>query len=367
MSIASDHSLKDAGARGWAGRALSWWLGELRGFYGEAVRRLEAASRSMVVIEAGERYWILRQGRRAIGQVDWHHQDAASGADTLRQLIPAGRRGRPVLVEVPPERVLSKVVHLPAGAQRELDRILEFEFPRHFPFPAERVLFRHRLLGRREAVGSGAAALAVEIVAVPRETIDEIAEALSAAGLRASGIAMIAAGDAPPLFLAPEALTSAPARARSSRVLAVGVGLLAVGAAASWPGAQQMRLAAIDQELAALKPGAEAVLKTREQQRREIDRSAAVLRLRGARPPLVTVLDALTREIPDGSWLLSFSVAGRDVVIEGLSPSAATIAMALEHSPNFTDIVFRSPITREPGSGLEHFQLGATIPPAKRP
>jgi hypothetical protein len=48
------------------------------------------------------------------------------------------------------------------------------------------------------------------------------------------------------------------------------------------------------------------------------------------------------------------------VTLDGLSPSAATIALALEKSRDVTGVVFRSPITRE-ASGLEHFQLGATL------
>ena len=87
--------------------------------------------------------------------------------------------------------------------------------------------------------------------------------------------------------------------------------------------------------------------------------------MRSGRPPLVGLLDTLTREVPDGSWLLSLSINGREVVLDGLSPSAATIALALERNPGFTGIVFRSPITREPASGLEHFQLGATLAEVK--
>jgi hypothetical protein len=64
--------------------------------------------------------------------------------------------------------------------------------------------------------------------------------------------------------------------------------------------------------------------------------------------------------LPDGAWLLSLSIIGRDVVLDGLAPSAAAIALALEKSHDVSDIVFRSAITRET-SGLEHFQLGASL------
>ena len=77
--------------------------------------------------------------------------------------------------------------------------------------------------------------------------------------------------------------------------------------------------------------------------------------------PMVSVLNELTRVVPDGSWLLSLSIKGREIILDGLSPSAATIALALQHDPLFSDISFRSPISRDPGTGLEHFQLGATL------
>ncbi|MFZ2003569.1 MAG: PilN domain-containing protein, partial [Stellaceae bacterium] len=81
---------------------------------------------------------------------------------------------------------------------------------------------------------------------------------------------------------------------------------------------------------------------------------------RAGRPPLVAALDALSRDLPDGAWLLSLSISGRDVVMDGLAPSAAAVALTLEKGHAVTGIVFRSPITRET-SGLEHFQLGATL------
>jgi Tfp pilus assembly protein PilN len=79
----------------------------------------------------------------------------------------------------------------------------------------------------------------------------------------------------------------------------------------------------------------------------------------------VRVLDMLSRDLPDGAWLLSLSVSGRDMVMDGLSPSAAEIALALQKSGAFKDIVFRAPVTREAASGLERFQLGAAVVEAK--
>src|SRR5262249_7378578 len=216
MSIAGNPPLKSTGARAWASRALGWWLGELRALYEDALRRVEAASRATITIEAGERYWILRRRDRSIGQIDWGQDDAAAAREALHEVLSPARGPRAVIVEIPPECVLSKVVTLPAGAQRELDRILEFEIGRHFPFPAQRVFFRHRVLPR-SAAGADTG-LAVEIVAVPRETVGAIVDELAWAGVRARGLAVISSrNDAAP-FLSGSVLGAPPGPPRNRRL-----------------------------------------------------------------------------------------------------------------------------------------------------
>lgn len=364
MTIAAPDRTK--ATRAWAGRALGWWLEELRGLYRDAAPWQGTGDRGAVTIEAGERYWTLRQYQRPIGQIDWQSLDPDDGRQALADLIPDAARQRPLVVEIPPERVLSKIVHFPAAARNELDRILEFEIARHFPFPASRVFFRHRVISRGSSgAGGGAAPMTVELVAVPREIVAGVCAELAAVGLHPGGIAVLATGDAAPLFLPPEAVGASSAGAQR-RGLPLALAVLAFVALASWPAAQRFRIAALDDEITALRPQAEAVLRERAREQRDAERIAGVVHLRASRPPLISLLDTLTREVPDGSWLQSLSISGRDLVIEGLSPSAATIALALEHSKVFADVVFRSPITREPTSGLEHFQLGATIAETKR-
>jgi general secretion pathway protein L len=358
MTIAANNPLKGAGTRAGLGRALGWWLGELRACRDDLRRALAQRGGRGVTIEAGERYWLLRQGQRPIGQIDVQTADAAS----LLRLIPPARRRRAVIVEIPPERALAKTVAFPAGAKGQLDRILAFEIARHFPFPADRVYFHHRLAGRGE---DGGGVIAVEIVAVPREIVDGICLALTGAGLRPAAIAVAGNAGAKPLFLPAVALGAARRDGSpTTRLLGASMVLAMFAALGSWPLAQQAQLNTLDRELATLKPRAEAQLRAGDAERRASERSAAILALWAGRPPLVAALDALSKDVPDGSWLLSLSISGRDVMLDGLSPSAATIALTLEKSHDLSSVVFRSPITRET-SGLEHFQLGATLPEAK--
>ncbi|HTZ36285.1 MAG TPA: PilN domain-containing protein [Stellaceae bacterium] len=338
-------------------RPVAWWLGELRGCRDDLRRWLAVRGRGAVTVEAGERYWVLRRGASVLGQVDAQTGDVAA---LLRAVPPSARRR--LVIEIPPERALAKIVGFPAAAKRQLDRILGFEIARHFPFPADRVYFRHRLVAKG---AEDAATIAVEIVAVPREIVDGVCRVLGDAGVAPAAVAVAVGAEAKPLFLAPAALGPARRRAAAhTRIAALAAGLAALAAALSWPLAQRAELAALDRDIAALKPRAEAALRSGEATRRDGERAAAILALGGGRPPLVAALDALSRDLPDGAWLLSLSISGRDVVLDGLAPSAATIALALDKSRGIGGIVFRSPITRET-SGLEHFQLGATLGEAK--
>lgn len=361
MTAAADNAPKGAGIRTLAERALLWWWSELRGLFDDVTRRLDPASRNAVVIEAGERYWTLRRRQRVLGQIDRTTSDEAEARLALRHLVLAARRGGVVMVEIPPERVLAKRILLPAVARGEIDRVLQFEIARHFPFPAERVHFRHLIVGRH-GDGSGKSAIEVEIVAVPRDIVTAILAELAGAGLRPKSIA-VAAGETK-LALPVAALGRGPALGRGERALLVTLACLAVAALAAPVLHDRMRLGAVEREIAALQPRAQAIRTARDRSSRAAERTAAPLRLAASRPALVAVLAALSKAVPDGSWLMSLGISGHELTLDGLSPSAATLALALDASSAFEKVTFRATILRDPATGLEHFQLSAAIPEA---
>ncbi len=140
MSIVANRPIE--GIRAGIERALRWWIGELRGVCADLGRWLRDRRGDAITIEAGERQWRMRRGRQPARDID------AAGLGTL-----AGVAGGSVTVEIPAERVLSKIIELPAGAHPQLDRILPFEMSRHFPFPAERVFYGYRIVSPPAAGG----------------------------------------------------------------------------------------------------------------------------------------------------------------------------------------------------------------------
>ncbi len=353
MTAAADHEPKHLVS--WARNALQWWLGELSSLARDAARLVPWGRGDHVTIEAGERYWIVRGRGAVLGQVDCAGEDA-DGA--LRRLVAPGRRGRSAIVELPPERVLARRVDLPALARGDLMRLLRFEIARHFPFPAERAHFAHRILPKRDPASDR---IEIEIVAVARETVAEIRAALAASGIAASRIAVQGSAGGPMVLDEEEA---AP-RGATYRALVAALCALAIAALVSPIVRDRIRLASLAREIAAITPAAQSARAARDARRSTQAQLAAPLRLAAARPPLVAVLDRLTTAVPDGAWLQSLGISGREVTIDGLSPSAAVVALQLEKSGAFANVAFRAPIARDPATGLEHFTLGAMIADGK--
>ncbi|HUK61564.1 MAG TPA: PilN domain-containing protein [Stellaceae bacterium] len=356
MTAAADHEPKHVPT--WARQALAWWLGELRATAHDAAELFPWGRSDAITVEAGERYWIVRAKGAVVGQVDCG--DTAAAGTALRHLVPAGRRGRSVAVELPPERVLARRVDLPAVSHGDLARLLRFEIARHFPFPAERAHFAHRVLPQRDG-GSGRTA--VEIVAVARETVAEIRATLAAAGIAAQRIAIAGASGTAALVLDDGA--GAPS-GTWHRALAVALAALTLAAIASPIVRDRVRLAAVEREIAAVAQPARAAAAARQSERSAAALIAGPLRLAASRPPLVAVLDRVTSAVPDGAWLQSLAISGNEITIDGLAPSAAAVALLIEKSGAFTKVTFRAPIARDPVSGLEHFALSATIAEAAR-
>ncbi|MBV8535048.1 MAG: PilN domain-containing protein [Alphaproteobacteria bacterium] len=358
MSTAA-HS--DARSR-FAASAVDWWLGELRATWAEIFTRVQVGIGTVPVIEAGEARWIVRRGSAAVAEIN---QQMAAGQRLrlLAQALPSPRGSRSVLVEVPHERALSKLVTLPQAARHELDRILRFEIGRQFPFSAERASFAYRPAGEAQASGP----IRLEVTAVPREVIAEICEELRRAGLRARAI-LVESGLSPHKLTLPvdEVRRAGVPRTLLDRCL-VGVAALSAAAALLSPVLhQRMRLAELDRELASLKPKAEAALARQTQQREDDGRIAAALHAARDRPAATALVNELSRALPDGAWLTALRLSGREIVIDGLSPSAAATALALEQNPAFSAVGFRSAITRDAASGLEHFQLALTVAEVRR-
>src|SRR6266516_6353060 len=87
--------------------------------------------------------------------------------------------GAPVNYAVPAQAVFARFVKLPALEAEKIDKIISFEAQQNVPFPLEQVVWDYQLVG-----GGMGEQLQVVIVAIKRDFLDEINNAVEETGLR---------------------------------------------------------------------------------------------------------------------------------------------------------------------------------------
>ena len=159
-----------------------------------------------------------------------------------------------------------------------------------------------------------------------------------------------------------------------SRAMRNAIGVSAAAAlllGLAWPATVAWRAKAdlqrLDRQVAELRPFAERY----EQSLAAIDEAREKLAiLRGemsASGEEVLILKELTDRVPNGTWLSSLRVEGRNVELDGFSPSASELFPALTRDGRFRSVDFGAPITRQ-RDNMERFKLrGEYVPPPAAP
>jgi general secretion pathway protein L len=80
-------------------------------------------------------------------------------------------------------------------------------------------------------------------------------------------------------------------------------------------------------------------------------------------PSAVIVLEALSRILPDNTYVTELRVEGDKLQIVGITHDAPQLIGLIEQSPNFTRATFFAPTTSTAGESGEHFHIEAKIKP----
>jgi general secretion pathway protein L len=89
-------------------------------------------------------------------------------------------------------------------------------------------------------------------------------------------------------------------------------------------------------------------IRRQDQETSSLEARAAVLEsARAATWQKLHLLQQITRLLPDGTWLQQLNISEDTVEISGYSNRAADLVPPLENSPDFTQVEFTAPITRD--------------------
>jgi hypothetical protein len=97
-------------------------------------------------------------------------------------------------------------------------------------------------------------------------------------------------------------------------------------------------------EVESLLPRVSEVQKRREENRRMLEKVKLLERHRATN--VLTLLRAMTEQVPPTAYLTTFRFRGDRIEVDGIATSAASLISDLERSPHFRDVEFTAPTTK---------------------
>jgi general secretion pathway protein L len=335
---------------------FTWWRQQLLDLVPEALRPGSGQAANALVADATTHgvLTLFRRRRGAEARVASVRLDEP-GAPALRAALNGRPGGEPVLLRLPPDMLLERMVNLPLAAERDLERVLGYDMERLTPFAVDEVYWGSTVETRDRARSR----LAVRLSLVPRAGVKDLIDLLASCAGRPSVI---------------EAATEdGPRTIRLAHTPSAGVSRLSTRQAASILGAllalviispflrQSLDMQAASGRLAGLAPRMAEVNALR----RRIsgagqggDAVAAETRRLG---DVMEALAAVTEILPDDSYLTEFAMRERKMTMNGLSASAPRLISALSADPRIKNPSFTAPVTRAENGHNDVFAISATL------
>lgn len=285
-------------------RGLHWWRDELRAMLPDRWRRRQ-------------------RGRpRAVLWPD---------ADDFR-LCGDAKAGGGLVLCLPRRAGLVRAIRLPSLPPADLRRLVALDLDRLGPFEPQHVLF-DLLPGPRGEDGQS-----VLVGLLPRAQALAMVERARAQGFRPTALAL-ADDEGRPCFDflgGLEADANGPRQwLNPARAWTVAMALLAINLLV-FVGRDVVELAALRQQVEDMQPGMQATTRLRTMVEAEATRRADLLRRQRIQSPL-PVLDALSRALPDGTWVQRLEWDGARLHIVGWSRDGADPLALIEADPLFAN------------------------------
>jgi general secretion pathway protein L len=255
-------------------------------------------------------------------------------------------------------RFLFRPLELPRQAVDFLEGIVRAQIDRLTPWHANDAVF-----GWTRPVEADDR-IKLSVVATARSMVSPYVSSLTALGTNSVSVATLIPTDAGPVTVLTTRAQNEASAGRLRRILAVIVVASGIAALASFTlGA--MVVASLDTEFADLShkiaarrvamrlgdgPGANSAQRALTQRKQET-------------PSSVLVLEALSKILPDHTYVTELHIEGDRLQLVGITRDAPSLIELIEQSAQFTRATFFAPTTQAPGDPGERFHIEARIKP----
>ena len=355
--MAFDRTIEFDSTRAALAALLRAWKDELSDFARERIPNLARPRGSHLEIEIDEDGFAANlidgEGLHPLGRIP--RGDSATA--TLARMVSRFEReaGRDVALKISSSLALRPQIKLPSAAKRTLKGALVFELERLTPIDPTELYFDFTIDGREPDTNLTQVTLRV----VRKAVLDEAILVCHGAGALIGSIGFsgdVQEGDWTSFPIDRPAFLRAQWRRFGNLALAglAGVLFLAV-IIAGYVRGESANDALADQVADAMTRA--AVVERMEHRIETANVQIARLVAQRQKSLFIESLAALSRLLPDGTWLTELHLEGSKLRADGYSKNASALIGIVDRSGNFANAQFSSPLVRNPVDGTDRFEL----------
>jgi general secretion pathway protein L len=267
-------------------------------------------------------------------------------------------RGSRAELVLRPTRFMFRPLELPKRAAEFLDGIVRAQIDRLTPWTVGEAVYSWT-----PPIEAGSERIQLTVAATARAQVTPYVQALAALGATAIVVSTVpqdAAAGAAPLKVFEQLSRGALEITRIRRIL-----MLVLAAAAAMAvisiGVSSIAADSLDSEQQDL---TRQISKRRAAMRQDGGNAQRMLeRRKQTTAASVIILEALSKLLPDHTFVTELRVEGGKVQVTGLTRDAPSLIRLIEQSPHFERATFFAPTTQSPGEPGERFHIEARIKP----
>jgi general secretion pathway protein L len=267
-------------------------------------------------------------------------------------------RGSRAELVLRPTRFMFRPLELPKRAAEFLDGIVRAQIDRLTPWTVSEAVYNWT-----PPIEAGNERIQLTVAATARAQVTPYVQALAALGATAIVVSTVpqeAAAGAAPLKVFEQQSRGALEITRIRRVL-----MLVLAAAAAMAvisiGVSSIAADSLDSEQQDL---TRQISKRRAAMRQDGGNAQRMLeRRKQTTAASVIILEALSKVLPDHTFVTELRVEGGKVQVTGLTRDAPSLIRLIEQSPHFERATFFAPTTQSPGEPGERFHIEARLKP----
>jgi general secretion pathway protein L len=274
----------------------------------------------------------------------------------ITSCVPQGKLNKPHQVELRLGK--AQALHLqrpfPEAVRDNLRQVVGYQLDRLTPFAADAALFDTHAVRHDKAKKE----VVADIHVVPRSTVSRLQTFLAGAGIGKLDAISIDGADASVNLLRDGQGNGGVAWSRIPLYFFIGALVISLLTPLAY---KYRRVGQIEDALVELRQSSAGQLDIRDKLMEAEDALGFIEEKRKTSPVALEVVEKLSTDITEHTWLERLSLDGRKLEIQGESDKALSLIDTLEETPEFSGVRFKSPVTRNKDSGNDRFQIEANV------